>query len=64
MVFFTPLVHAILSLREYDLIQEALEHCEAFGYLLDLNEGKDAEVQEHERAERQMLRSRRKGTLP
>jgi hypothetical protein len=29
MVFFAPIVHALFSAREYDLIQEALEHREA-----------------------------------
>jgi hypothetical protein len=29
MVFFAPVVHALFSAREYDLIQQALEHREA-----------------------------------
>jgi len=29
MCFFAPVVHALFSVREYDLIQQALEHREA-----------------------------------
>ena len=64
MIFFAPLVHAVFSLREYDLIQEALEHREAISYLLDLIEEKDTQVHKHERADKQARRDRRKGTLP
>lgn len=64
MVFFAPVVHALFSLREYDLIQQALEHREAIGYFLDLIEEKDVQLREAERASRQARRRRKGRALP
>ncbi|MFH1011944.1 MAG: hypothetical protein V1784_12010 [bacterium] len=62
MVFFAPFVHAFFSLREYDLIQEALEHRETLGYLADLLEEKDATMREVERTEKRARRRKKRGS--
>jgi len=63
MVFFAPIVHSLFSLREYDLIQEALEHRDAIGYLLDLIEEKDTQMRQAERTDREARRKRKKEAL-
>ena len=35
MVFFAPVVHSLFSAREYDEIQEALEHRDTISYFID-----------------------------
>jgi hypothetical protein len=61
MIFFAPFVHAFFSLREYDLIQKALEHREAAGYFLDLLESKEEQAREQDRSRRQARRHSKKG---
>ncbi len=41
MVFFSPFVHALFDVRQYDLIQKALERRETLGWLTELLEGKE-----------------------
>jgi hypothetical protein len=60
MVFFAPLVHALFTLREYDLIQQALEHRDAIGYLLEVIEEKDTQMRQAERTEKEARRKRKK----
>ena len=41
MVFFAPFVHALFEVRQWDLIQQALEKRETLGWFTDLLEGKE-----------------------
>ena len=41
MVFFAPMLRTWFTLREYDLIQQALERRETLGYITDVIEAKD-----------------------
>ena len=52
MVFFAPMVHALFTARDYDLLQAALERRETIGFLVDLLEAKEQAETERERAER------------
>ena len=63
MVFFAPMVHALFTARQYDLIQQALEHRETIAWLLDLLEAKEeiaaAEEKEIKKKAREEKRARR-----
>ena len=49
MLFFQPMLRTWFTLREYDLMQQALERRETLGYLTDLIEDKDLEASRKER---------------
>ncbi len=52
MVFFAPIVHSLFSAREYDEIQQALEHRNTIAYLADVLEEKENERLIREKAEK------------
>lgn len=52
MVFFAPIVHSLFSAREYDEIQQALEHRQTIAYLADILEEKENERVTKEKAEK------------
>ena len=52
MVFFAPIVHSLFSAKEYDEIQQALEHRETIAYLADVLEEKENERLTREKAEK------------
>ena len=49
MLFFQPMLRSWFTLREYDLIQQALERRETLGYMTDVIEAKDLEASRKER---------------
>lgn len=53
MVFLAPIVHSIFTVREYDEVQQALEHRETIAYFVDLLEEKENVVIAREKAEKQ-----------
>ncbi|KPL06620.1 hypothetical protein AMJ86_07850 [bacterium SM23_57] len=57
MVFFAPVVHSLFSAREYDEIQEALEHRETISYFIDMLEEKENEAVMREKAEKAARRA-------
>jgi hypothetical protein len=52
MVFFAPIVHSLFSAREYDEIQQALEHRQTIAYLADVLEEKENERVTKEKEEK------------
>jgi hypothetical protein len=52
MVFFAPIVHSLFTVREYDEVQQALEHRETIAYFVDVLEEKENVVITHEKAEK------------
>jgi hypothetical protein len=57
MVFFAPMVHALFTARDYDLLQTALERRETIGYLVDLLEAREQVEFERERAEKRVRKA-------
>jgi hypothetical protein len=49
MVFFAPMIHAFFTARQYDLIQQALEHRETIAYFIDLLELKEVDAVKREK---------------
>jgi hypothetical protein len=49
MVFLAPVVHSLFSAREYDEIQQALEHRQTISYVVDLLEEKENEAMVREK---------------
>ena len=60
MLFFAPMVHALFTAQQYDLIQKALERRETLGYLTDLLEYREEAVAQSEKEERAKLKIERK----
>ena len=60
MLFFAPMVHALLAAHEYDQLQKALEHRETIGFFADLLEAKEQVETERERAERRAHKAARR----
>jgi hypothetical protein len=60
MLFFAPMVHALFTARQYDLIQKALERRETLGYLTDLLEYREEAVAQSEKEARAKLKIERK----
>jgi len=52
MVFLAPIVHSLFSAREYDEVQQALEHRETISYFIDMLEEKENEVLKREKQEK------------
>jgi hypothetical protein len=57
MVFLAPVVHSIFSAREYDEIQQALEHRETISYFIDMLEEKENEAITREKTEKAALKA-------
>jgi len=57
MLFFQPMLRSFFTLRDYDLLQQALERRETLGYLTDLIEARDEAAQEQERARKAQLKA-------
>lgn len=49
MLFFQPMLRSFFTLRDYDLLQQALERRETLGYLTDLIEAHDEAARDRER---------------
>jgi hypothetical protein len=60
MLFFQPMLRSLFTLRDYDLIQQALERRETVGYLADLLEAKDEVLVERERAMKRQLQEQKR----
>ena len=59
MLFFAPMIHALFTARDYDLLQKALERRETIGYFVDLLEAKEQVEHEQERSERRAKKASR-----
>ncbi|MBU0692455.1 hypothetical protein KKC97_07690 [bacterium] len=60
MLFFAPMVHALFTVQQYDLIQKALERRETLGYLTDLLECKEEDAARKESALREQMKREKK----
>jgi hypothetical protein len=60
MLFFAPMVHALFTARQYDLIQQALEQRETLAYLIDLLEFKEIEATKREKELRTQFKQEKK----
>lgn len=60
MLFFQPMLRSLFTLRDYDLIQQALERRETIGYLADILEAKDEVIAEKERAMKQQVKEQKR----
>ncbi|MBK6911591.1 MAG: hypothetical protein IPK53_02595 [bacterium] len=52
MLFFQPMLRSFFTLRDYDLLQQALERRETLGYLTELIEARDEAAHEREREQK------------
>jgi hypothetical protein len=59
MVFLAPFVHSLFSTKEYDEIQQALEHRETISYFVDMLEERENEVIKREKQEKAVRQARR-----
>lgn len=59
MVFLAPIVHSIFTVREYDEVQQALEHRETIAYFVDVLEEKENVVIAREKAEKQARKTQK-----
>jgi len=57
MVFLAPIVHSLFSAREYDEVQQALEHRETISYFVEMLEEKEDEVLKKEKQEKAARRA-------
>lgn len=60
MLFFAPMIRTWFTLREYDLIQQALEHRETLAYLTDLIEARDQVEQARQKEYRAKLKAEKR----
>lgn len=60
MLFFQPMLRSWFTLREYDLIQQALENRETLNYMTDLIEDRDAEQKTRERELKAKLKAEKR----
>ena len=60
MLFFAPMIHALFTARQYDLIQKALERRETLSFLTVLLESKEEEAAREERELRLQLKEEKK----
>lgn len=60
MLFFAPMVHALFTAYQYDLLQQALERRETLGYLTDLLEFKEETAAREERELRAQMKQEKK----
>ena len=59
MVFLAPIVHSLFTVREYDEVQQALEHRETIAYFVDLLEEKENVVIAREKAEKEARKTQK-----
>ena len=60
MLFFAPMVHALFTVHQYDLIQKALERRETIAYLMDLLEYKEVDATRLEKELRSKIKQEKK----
>lgn len=60
MLFFAPMLRTWFTLREYDLLQQALERRETLGYLADLIEARDEVEQARQKEFRAKLKAEKR----
>lgn len=60
MLFFQPMLRSWFTLREYDLIQQALERRETIGYLTDLVEARDLAAQQKAREQKALIKAQKR----
>lgn len=64
MIFFSPFVHALFDIRQYDLIRQALDRRETLGYLCDLLEAQEEELLDRLRADKAAKKAKKQSAGP
>ncbi len=60
MLFFHPMLRSFFTLREYDLLQQALERRESMGYFVDIIEERDLLRTQKEREWKAQLKAEKR----